>query len=204
MRSMSSMMKSEMAGFILALVGPSGIGKSTIIGKLQNEISITIPISCTTRKQRINEEDGREYYFLNNEEFRKYIQKGEFLEYATVHNNLYGVLRKEILSPLSKGKNLVIDIDWQGVQSLKTLPDLPKRKVVDIFISPPSLEELENRLKERGTEELGELKKRIKEAKKEMLYRNQTKYSIVSASPKEDYQRIKEIFLSEERQRKTQ
>jgi guanylate kinase len=154
-------------GAILVLSGPSGAGKSTIIHEASQHIgSFYFSISTTTRAPRDGEVHGREYFFVSKEEFEVDIQKGNFLEYAKVHDNYYGTSLNPVNAALKEGKLVIFDIDVQG-------HTLIREKLDDIttsaFITPSSLEELERRLKERSTDEDTIIKNRIKNAKEEIL-----------------------------------
>jgi guanylate kinase len=153
-------------GAILVLSGPSGAGKSTIISSASKDIGdFYFSVSTTTRAPREGEVNGVDYYFVSKEEFEKGIKEDNFLEYAIVHDNYYGTSKKEVLEALKKGKLVIFDIDVQGHRLLRdALGDL----VVSIFITPPSLKELEKRLKNRQSDSSEIIKKRLKNAKEEI------------------------------------
>lgn len=149
----------------IILSSPSGGGKTTIARKL---LSIRkdsgYSVSCTTRPPRPGEKDGRDYYFVSTEEFRRRRANGAFAESATVHGHLYGTLRSEVERVLSAGKNVIMDIDVQGTrQFIEAFPDS-----VPVFIVPPSSETLVERLKARGTEDVSHLLRRFESAKDEL------------------------------------
>ena len=107
------------AGIILILSSPSGAGKTTLVKKISKIKKYKISISHTTRKPRLNEMQGKDYFFVKNKEFRKLIKKKNFLEHAKVFKNYYGSLRENVLNKLNKGENVIFDIDWQGTKQIK-------------------------------------------------------------------------------------
>ena len=156
-----------MSGAILILSGPSGAGKSTIINEASGEIGdYYFSISSTSRAPRGEEQDGREYYFVSKDEFEKGIEAGEFLEYAMVHGNYYGTSLKLVREALAKDKLVIFDIDVQGFHlAREAMGDL----VTSAFILPPSLSELERRLKQRSTDSDEVIAKRVQNAKDEIM-----------------------------------
>jgi len=155
------------SGAILILSGPSGAGKSTIINEASSEIGdYYFSISSTSRAPRGEEQDGREYYFVSKDEFEKGIEAGEFLEYAMVHGNYYGTSLKLVREALAKDKLVIFDIDVQGFHlAREAMGDL----VTSAFILPPSLSELERRLKQRSTDSDEVIAKRVQNAKDEIM-----------------------------------
>lgn len=136
-------------GVLFVLSSPSGAGKTTISRMiLASDDGIGLSVSATTRPIRTGEVDGRDYHFVSDEEFDRLIADGEFLEWAHVFGHRYGTLRREVVRQIEAGRDVLLDIDWQGTQQLKQVdPD-----IVRVFILPPSLEELERRLRSRGTD----------------------------------------------------
>lgn len=134
----------------LVIAGPSGVGKSTLIqGALKQNESWVFSVSATTRKIREGEQEGREYYYLEREEFTTRASRGDFLEYAEVYGNLYGTPRQELERAQAAGKHLLIEVDTVGCLSIRSLrPDIRIAAIV-----PPDLEELKRRLRDRGTED---------------------------------------------------
>jgi len=186
---------------MLAISAPSGAGKSTLCDKLVNDFpKIAYSISCTTRPPRGDEKDGEHYYFLSKKEFKTRIKRGEFLEYAKVHGNYYGTLEDTVLYAMEQGNHIVLDIDVQGVakirESIKHFNlDHPIRNgFVDIFILPPSIEELERRLRGRGTDSEEVIQKRLHNAKKEMDQAGLYSYQIVNDDLDRAYEELKEII----------
>ncbi len=155
-----------MGGAILVLSGPSGAGKSTIIENASSKIGdYYFSISTTTRKPREGEIDGVNYHFVSREEFEEDIKAGVFLEYATVHGNYYGTSLKPVKEALKRGKLVIFDIDIQGHRLVRAkVGDL----VTSVFITPPSLSELERRLYSRSTDKKSIIEKRIENAKEEI------------------------------------
>jgi guanylate kinase len=136
-------------GLLFVLSSPSGAGKSTIARMiLEADDGIGLSVSATTRPIRAGEDDGADYHFVSNEEFDELIAKGAFLEWAHVFGHRYGTLKSEVMKQIESGRDVLLDIDWQGTQQLKQVdPD-----IVRVFILPPSMEELERRLRTRATD----------------------------------------------------
>ena len=155
-----------MGGAILVLSGPSGAGKSTIISAASDEIGeYYFSISTTTRSPRMGEEDGRDYFFVSKEAFEEDIKAGNFLEHALVHGNYYGTSLKPVRAALKEGKLVIFDIDVQGHRLVRAkLDDI----TTSVFIVPPTLSELENRLRSRCTDDEAVIRKRLANAKKEI------------------------------------
>lgn len=152
-------------GLLILVSGPSGVGKDTILDVVLNKNQeLQKSISLTTRDIRDNEIDGKDYYFITVPKFEKMIADGEVLEYAQYGSNLYGTPKGPVDKWLSEGKNVILKIEVQGAENIKKLyPDS-----VGIFILPPSMVELENRLRSRGTEDEDDVKKRLEIAQDEM------------------------------------
>jgi len=178
-------------GTLFVISSPSGGGKSTIISHLlEQEDNLYYSISATTREPRPGEKDGKDYHFFSKEEFKKKVRKNEFIEWAEVHNNFYGTLKSEIDDALKRGENVVLDIDVQGGESIKKIfPDS-----VLIFLMPPSLEELEVRLKNRGTESELSLKQRLNAAKYEIEHAGMYNYQIINDSVDDTVNKVKTII----------
>ena len=155
---------------LIVLSGPSGAGKSTIVKHLleNNDLNLTYSISVTSRSKRPGEVDGKDYYFMSIDEFKERIDENRFLEWEEVYpNQYYGTLKSDIDLLLSQGKNVIFDIDVMGAINIKRHY---KDITLSIFIKPPSVEELEKRLKERNTETEANLKKRVRKANMELHY----------------------------------
>ena len=160
---------------LLVVSAPSGAGKTTLCDRLLAEFrSIRYSVSCTTRAPRPGEVDGEDYHFLTEAEFRRRLAVGDFLEHAVVHGHLYGTLRQEVAAGLAAGRDVLMDIDVQGAAQIRaSLAGLPeddpiRRGYRDVFIAPPSLEELRRRLERRGTDAPETIERRLRQAGVEM------------------------------------
>ena len=162
---------------LFVISGPSGAGKGTLLAELRKQRpDLGLTVSATTRSPRPGEVDGTSYYFLSDEEFRRRIAAGEFVELAEVHGHLYGTLVSEVKRLLAKGHSLVLEIDVQGALNVrKVYPD-----AVLVFIEPPSLQVLEERLRGRGTEDEASIELRLKNARHEMELADQYDVRIVN------------------------
>ncbi len=162
--------------FIIVLTAPSGTGKTTVVkGLLKLDPYLKYSISATTRLPRKGEEDGKDYYFLKREDFERWIEEGKLLEYTSLFGHYYGTPKDRVVKLLNQGYDVVMDLDIKGSDSIKRLyPD-----AVDIFLSPPSSEELLNRLKKRGERE-EELRRRLSRFKEEMETGTRFTYFVVN------------------------
>lgn len=159
-----------MQGKLIIFSAPSGSGKSTIINKLMSEYGLRgrFSISATSRKPRGNERDGVEYYFLSEEDFRKRIGEGDFLEYEEVYPGcFYGTLRSEVDRTLAQGENVILDIDVQGGLNVKKIYG---DRALTLFIQPPSIERLRERLERRGTDAPEVIERRLAKAETELSF----------------------------------
>ncbi len=178
-------------GSLLIISGPSGAGKSTLIQTiLENEKDVYFSISTTTRPKRSVERDGIDYYFVTKEEFEKEIQEGMFLEWANVHGYYYGTSLRPVLRALEEGKLVLFDIDVQGYASIKKSPLAPL--ATSVFVTTPSMSELERRLQTRGTDTPQTIKKRIQNAIEEMAYMKEYDFILINS----DLARSKEQILA--------
>lgn len=168
----------ENNGVVLVLSGPSGAGKSSLIKKIENDIGdYYFSISTTTRAMREGEVEGVDYHFVAKEDFIKDIEDDNFLEYATVHGNYYGTSLRPVRKALSKGKLVIFDIDVQGNMAVKNrLGDI----TTSVFITPPSLSELDSRLKNRSTDSDEVIRGRLKMAKREIQRISEYDYLVVN------------------------
>ncbi|MGN6389376.1 MAG: guanylate kinase [Burkholderiaceae bacterium] len=165
------------SGSLFMVAAPSGAGKSTLVNALlAQEPSIRLSISYTTRPPRPGEQDGREYHFISVEEFRRRRQQDEFLECAEVHGNLYGTSRVQIGRQIAEGTDVLLEIDWQGAQQVKRR--FPH--AVGIFILPPSIAALEERLHKRGQDEPHVITRRILAAGGEIAHAPEFDYVIIN------------------------
>jgi guanylate kinase len=165
------------SGSLFMVVAPSGAGKSTLVNALlAQEPSIKLSVSFTTRPPRLGEQHGREYYFTSTEDFLKRRESGEFLESAEVHGNYYGTSRLMIAEQMKSGTDVLLEIDWQGAQQIKK--QFPH--AVGIFILPPSIAALEERLKKRGQDEPNVITRRILAAGGEIAHALEFEYVIIN------------------------
>ena len=184
----------ERKGIIFIISAPSGAGKTTLCKDLMLEFpDIKFSISCTTRKMRPGEIDGRDYHFTSKDQFKKIADEGGFAEWAEVHGELYGTTVKELKKAGEEGFDLILDIDWQGARQIKD----KLRDGVYIFIHPPSLEELENRLRKRGKDSDETIKKRLRNAKEEMSHSGWYDHNITNDDLTEAMARLKSIVKKE-------
>ena len=180
-------------GVLFVFSGPSGVGKGTLKAKLFEEFAdrIAYSVSATTRGPREGEVDGKDYFFISRQEFERRVKNNEFLEHAEFAGNCYGTPRAYVEKLLDSGMNVVLEIDVQGaLQVMKSMPEC-----VSVFILPPSFEELEHRLRGRGTETEEKVRERL-ETKRELPYAPQYDYQIVNGGDIEAaYQSLREVFL---------
>ena len=148
-------------GIAVVLSSPSGAGKTTLVKKIAQENNFKISISYTTRKPRTNEVNGKDYFFISEENFKNLIKNKEFLEYAKVFENYYGSSKSQVFENLNKGENVIFDIDWQGTEQIKK--QKLNYKLITFFILPPSKSELFNRLKNRDMKDKNIVEERMKQ-----------------------------------------
>jgi guanylate kinase len=185
-------------GILFVVSAPSGAGKTTLCNALRQTEKFVYSVSCTTRSARPGEIEGEDYYFLTKEEFARRVAAGEFLEHANVHGHSYGTLRSTVLEHLSKGVDVLLDIDIQGANSIRACndPDIIDA-LADVFIMPRSLEELRHRLIKRATETPEEIEVRLRNAASEMKGWRLYKYAIISGSVQEDLEKFNAIMKAE-------
>jgi guanylate kinase len=166
-----------MSGKLFVITAPSGAGKTSLIkALLEDEPGLKLSTSYTTRKPRPGEQNGREYHFVDEPTFLAMRDRGEFLENAQVHGNRYGTSRKVITETLERGQDLILEIDWQGARQVRSLyPDC-----IGIFVLPPSIEELERRLRGRGQDAEGVIRQRLTNAQAELAHAGEFKYAIIN------------------------
>ena len=181
-------------GVLFVFSGPSGVGTGTLKAKLFEEFAdrIAYSVSATTRGPREGEVDGKDYFFISRQEFERRVKNNEFLEHAEFAGNCYGTPRAYVEKLLDSGMNVVLEIDVQGaLQVMKSMPEC-----VSVFILPPSFEELEHRLRGRGTETEEKVRERLETAKRELPYAPQYDYQIVNGGDIEAaYQSLRDVFL---------
>lgn len=181
-------------GQIFVLSGPSGAGKGTVRKRLFQEIPmLKYSISCTTRQPRPGEVDGVDYRFIDETRFRAFIREEAFLEWADVHGHLYGTLCSDVERECSAGYDIVLEIDVQGAMQVRK----KCTRCILIFLSPPSLEALEQRLRLRGTESEENVRIRLRNANDEMNLASGYDYLVINDSVEDAVHRIREIILSE-------
>lgn len=172
-------MNSKNKGILFVISAPSGAGKSSLIQSiLEADNNFELSISATTRKPRKGEEEGKHYFFMNDDEFDALISKNEFIEYAEVHNHKYGTLKSHIDEKINKGINVICDIDVQGYKLIKHAAI----KHTSIFIIPPSLKELETRLINRGLDSPEIINTRLNNAKKELIFAEEFDFRVLNDS----------------------
>ena len=184
-------------GMMFVLSSPSGVGKTTLTKKLaENNSQFAISISHTTRKPRPNEIDGKDYYFVTQEEFDVLIKKNDFYEFANIFDNNYGTHKETVIKLLSQGKDVLFDIDWQGTLQLKKITNL---NIVCIFILPPNINILRDRLlnRHKGQEKL--IEKRMNKFNEELSHWNQYNYVVTNDDLNICYEKIKSIIASEKK-----
>ncbi len=179
-------------GKFIVISGPSGVGKGTICKKIISDLKLEYSVSMTTRQKRDGEIDGINYYFTTKEDFEKRIKNDEFIEYAIYNDNYYGTLKKEVIDKINMGKNIICEIEVQGAKQIKKL--FPEALL--IFIMPPSIEELRNRLINRHTNDLEDVERRIKIAKEENKYKDIYDYIVINDDLEKATNKVKEIIAN--------
>ncbi len=171
-------------GVILIVSGPSGTGKTTVCTRVREEMpELKFSVSCTTRAPRAGEQHGKDYYFLSREEFKRRIDNGEFIEYAEVFSNYYGTLKSEVIDRVKCGDDVFLDIDIQGAMQIRTCSQqdpLLGSCCEFIFIAPPSLEELEKRLRRRASDSEEQIMQRLGKSKLEISYWKHYDYLVIN------------------------
>jgi guanylate kinase len=181
-------------GLPIIISAPSGAGKTTLLRALKQQLpDLNFSVSHTTRPPRENEQDGVDYHFIPSDKFLEMTDRSEFLEWAKIHDNYYGTARKNIEDTLQKGKDLVLELDVQGVESLRTL----KYQGVYIFVLPPSIEELEKRLAGRGTESDNQVQQRLEVGRKEIAKSHLYDYAVTNVNVDESVNIILSIIRAE-------
>ena len=178
---------------IIIISSPSGAGKTTICKELLKTIKdIKLSISYTTRQKRINEKNGKDYYFVTKKEFIDLKKKHFFIETAKVFNHYYGSPKQNVINSFKKNKSILFDIDWQGANKLRK--KYPKNDIIDFFILPPNKKELRKRLNKRGRDNKKEIEMRLSLALSEISHHNDYKYVIINDKLNETIYNIKNII----------
>ena len=187
---------------MLVLSSPSGAGKTTISrALLDGDDSIRMSVSVTTRKPRRGEKDGADYFFIDREDFVERARKGELLEFAEVFDHNYGTPKGPVYEALDAGRDVLFDIDWQGTQQLK---QAAREDVVSIFILPPSVPELERRLRARAQDPEKVVRERMAKAADEMSHWAEYDYIVVNVDLEESVARVRTILAAERLRRDRQ
>jgi guanylate kinase len=181
-------------GLLFILSSPSGAGKSTIARMLlQSDDGVAMSVSATTRPKRPGEVDGRDYHFVDDNGFDSLIAGGHFLEWAHVFGHRYGTLKSEVLKTIEGGRDVLLDIDWQGTQQLKQVdPD-----IVRVFILPPSMAELERRLRARGTDSKDVIRRRMERAAAEISHWAEYDYVLINNDAEKCRELVHNILKAE-------
>jgi len=183
-----------MSGRLFVVTAPSGAGKTSLINALLKEDPrLKLSVSYTTRPPRPGERDGREYHFVDDATFLAMRGRGEFLESAEVHGYRYGTSRKAIADTLAKGQDLVLEIDWQGARQVRALYP----GCVGIFIHPPSIEELERRMRARAQDSDAVIRRRMQNARDELAHAGEFEYAIINKDFDTARHELAEIVLKE-------
>ena len=188
-------MEEKRHGMMFVLSSPSGAGKTTLTRKIaENNPNFTISISCTTRKPRPNEINGKDYHFHNEKSFNSLIKKNDFFEYAKIFDNFYGTLKQKTLDLLTSGKDVLFDIDWQGTQQLKKIENL---NLVTFFIIPPNIQVLRKRLLNRHAGEKSLVEERMNKFNEEISHWKEYDWVLVNDYLETCYNDILNIIFQE-------
>ena len=188
-------MPSENDGVMIVLSSPSGAGKTTLVKMLSKIDNYEISISHTTRQARPNEINNQDYYFVNEDEFKRLINNQEFLEYAKVFSNFYGTTRTPVIDKLNRGKNILFDIDWQGADQIKNKK--LDYKLITFFILPPSKEVLFERLSNRDMKDKLIVEERMKQFDRDVLHWINYDYVVINDNLKTCFSKIKNLINAE-------
>jgi len=187
-------------GCAIVLSGPSGVGKSTLIELVRKQLpELEFSVSCTTRPPRTGEIDGVSYYFLSDAEFERRLDNGEFIEHAGVFAKRYGTLRREVLDRVAAGRDVILDIDVQGAMQIKAAAarDAELAAAVEfVFIVPPSIEVLEQRLRGRGTDSEEQIQLRLSKARGELSHWREYDYAVVSGDKEQGARDLAAVIRS--------
>jgi guanylate kinase len=185
-------------GILFVISAPSGAGKTTLVEALRKTPKLFYSVSCATRAPRGGEIDGEHYRFLSHADFLARLEAGDFLEHAQVHGDFYGTLQEPVLTNLNNGIDVLIDIDIQGAATIRNCDDpIIRQALADVFIMPPDLDELQRRLRKRGTETEEQIKRRLQTAAREMELWRDYRYTVISGSVQEDLEKFRHIMSAE-------
>ncbi len=188
------------SGILFVVSAPSGAGKSTLLNGLRHFGDFVYSVSCTTRAPRPGEQDGIDYHFLSRIQFEEEIQRANLLEWAEVHGNFYGTRKDAIKNHLAAGTDVLVDVDVQGARTIRECGDAEiTDALVDVFLTPPSMEILTQRLLKRGTENAEQLALRLRNASLELERWREYKYLLLSGSAEEDQSRFRALMETERR-----
>ena len=191
-------MISNRTGMMIIISSPSGVGKTTLVKLLaKRNKNFKISISITTRIPRENEIEGKDYYFINKEKFNDLIKTKSFYEHARVFNNFYGTLKDPVIKNLSKGKDVLFDIDWQGSKKIKRLK--LKNKLISIFVLPPNIKTLRDRLFKRDMKDKLILEERMSQFKSDVLHWKEYGYVLINNDLEKCYQAIMQVIDCEKK-----
>jgi guanylate kinase len=197
-------------GLLLVVSSPSGAGKTTLCTRLRQEFNVGFSVSYTTRQPRPGETEGIEYHFVSPERFQEMAAADEFAEYAMVHGNMYGTAARQVEDALAQGRDLLFDIDFQGGRQLRQRfanpgpGSAPAGEVMLVFILPPSLRELERRLRQRGTDADEVIARRLKVARSELAHYDEYDYLIVNDDFDRAYDALRAIYVAASHRRHRQ
>ena len=188
-------MPAENDGVMIILSSPSGAGKTTLVNLLSKKDNFEVSISHTTRQPRTGEVPHKDYFFVNDKEFKRLINNQEFLEYAKVFKNFYGTTRTPVIDKLNKGKNVLFDIDWQGADQIKNKK--LDYKLITFFILPPSKEVLFERLSKRHINDSLIAEERMKQFERDVLHWINYDYVVINESVKNCFEKIENLIEAE-------
>jgi len=177
------------------LSSPSGAGKTTLVKLISENKNFFVSISHTTRKPRSNEKNGKDYFFVEDEEFKRLIKNDEFLEYAKVFDNFYGTTRTPVIHNLENGKNVIFDIDWQGADQIKNKK--LDYQLITFFLLPPSKEILFDRLSNRDMKDKGIVEERMKQFERDVLHWINYDYVVINDKLEDCYKKINKLIEAE-------